>query len=95
MKRTAITGLFLSAALLASPVFAADDLCATNLQKIDDNMATAGATSQDTQNSLKNDVDDAKAAQAAGNTKDCIEITGRILQDQDKATKGDSGSSGS
>ncbi|MCF5376664.1 hypothetical protein GIW00_28565, partial [Pseudomonas syringae] len=27
MKRTALTGLFLSAALLASPVFAADDLC--------------------------------------------------------------------
>ncbi|EPN04256.1 hypothetical protein A259_23496, partial [Pseudomonas syringae pv. actinidiae ICMP 19070] len=32
MMRTALTGLFLSAALLASPVFAADDLCGANIK---------------------------------------------------------------
>ncbi|NVL62777.1 hypothetical protein E0I00_29120 [Pseudomonas syringae pv. actinidiae] len=32
MMRTALTGLFLSAALLASPVFAADDLCGPRCQ---------------------------------------------------------------
>lgn len=92
MKRTAITGLLLSAALLASPVFAAEDLCASNLQKIDDNMATAGATSEGMDDAVSKSVQDAKAAQAAGNTKDCITITSKILSDQEKSTKGDSGS---
>ena len=49
MKRTALAGLFVAAAMLASPVFAnepaKDDLCAINLQKINDAMATSGQTS--------------------------------------------------
>lgn len=92
MKRTALSGLFLSAALLAAPVFAADDLCATNLQKIDDNMATAGATSESLDDAIAKHVEEAKAAQAAGNIKDCIAITGKVLERQEKTTKGDSGS---
>ena len=88
MKRTAISGLFLSAALLASPVFAADDLCASNLQKIDDMMATAGATSEGFDDSIKTDVDDAKKAQAAGNDKDCIAITSKIIERLEKVDKG-------
>ena len=31
MKRTALAGLFISAVMLASPVFAADDLCQITL----------------------------------------------------------------
>lgn len=92
MKRTAITGLFLSAALLASPVFAADeDLCATNLQKIDDQMATMGATSEGLDNTLKEHVADAKAAQSAGNEKDCITITSKVLSRLEKTDKGGNG----
>ncbi len=35
MKHSAIAGLFITAALLASPVFAADkDLCVTNIKQI-------------------------------------------------------------
>lgn len=88
MKRTAISGLFLSAALLASPVFAADDLCATNLQKIDNMMAMAGATSEGLDKTIKTDVDDAKKAQAAGNDKDCIAITSKIIERLEKVDKG-------
>ncbi|TDF80442.1 hypothetical protein [Pseudomonas sp. H9] len=88
MKRIAISGLFLSAALLTSPVFAADDLCAANLQKIDDMMATAGATSEALGDSIKTHVDDAKKAQAAGNDKDCIAITSKVLERLEKVEKG-------
>lgn len=91
MKRTAITGLFLSAALLASPVFAAEDLCAINLQQIEDNMATAVATPEDQTKSYTDDVSKAKAAQAAGDDKTCIEITEQVKSAQQKANKGDSG----
>ncbi|CAK9887407.1 MULTISPECIES: hypothetical protein [Pseudomonas] len=91
MKRTAISGLFIAAALLASPVFAADDLCTTNLQKIDDNMATSGATSEGLDDTIAEHVKDAKAAQAAGNTEDCIAITSKILERQEKTEKGSNG----
>jgi len=92
MKRTAITGLFLSAALLASPVFAADkDLCTSNLQKIDDQMATMGATSEGLDDALKQHVTDAKAAQAAGNDKDCITISAKVLSRLEKTDKGGNG----
>lgn len=89
MKRTAITGLFMTAALLASPVFAADDLCASNLQKIDDQLATVGATSEDLIKSVKEQAADARAAQTAGNDKDCIALTTKALQDLENTTKGE------
>ncbi|MFJ4374192.1 hypothetical protein ACIP1T_16510 [Pseudomonas japonica] len=88
MKRTAITGLFMTAALLASPVFAADDLCTTNLQKIDDQLASLGATSEDLVKSVKEQADDARAAKTAGNDKDCIALTTKALQDLQNTTKG-------
>jgi Skp family chaperone for outer membrane proteins len=94
MKRTAITGLFIAAALLASPVFAAEDLCALNLQKIDDAMATAGATSENMSDNVADQVKEAKAAQAAGNTKDCIAITSKALDSLEKTEKSSSGGSG-
>ena len=91
MKRTAITGLFMSAALLASPVFAADDLCSANLQKIDDQLTTMTATSESMANSVKEQADDARAAQKAGNDKDCIALTTKALKDLDDTTKGGEG----
>ncbi|MBM3108641.1 hypothetical protein H8F21_11570 [Pseudomonas sp. P66] len=93
MKRTAISGLFLTAALLASPVFAAEDLCALNLQKIDDATATTGAMAESSGDEIKDQVKEAKAAQAAGNTKDCIAITTKALDTLEKADKSSNGGS--
>ena len=87
MKGTALSALFAAATLLASPVFAIDDLCAMNLQKIDDSMATAGATSEG--------LDKAKAAQASGDTKECIAITSKVLERLEKTDKGSGTSGGS
>ncbi|NER61339.1 hypothetical protein G3435_17965 [Pseudomonas sp. MAFF212428] len=95
MKRTAITGLLLSAALLASPVFAAEDLCASNLQKIDDNRVSNGSNAEGMDDAVSKSVQEAKMAQAAGDKEKCIAITSKVLVDQDKSTKGDSGASGS
>ncbi|QXI47246.1 MULTISPECIES: hypothetical protein [Pseudomonas] len=95
MKGTALSALFAAATLLASPVFAAEDLCATNLQKIDDNMATLGATSEGLDKAITEHVDKAKAAQAAGETKECIAITSKVLERLDKTEKGSDSNSGS
>lgn len=93
MKGTALSALFAAATLLASPVFAADDLCALNLQKIDDNMATLNATSEGLEKSLNEHVADAKAAQAKGDNAKCIEITSKVLLRLDKTEKGTSSGS--
>lgn len=88
MKRTVITGMFLTAALLgASPVFAAEDLCAANLQKIDNDMATTGASNPALEKGLKGDIDAAKAAQASGDKKKCTTLSTKVLDSLEKATK--------
>ncbi|MGG5290208.1 hypothetical protein [Pseudomonas shirazensis] len=93
MKGTALSALFAAATLLASPVFAADDLCAINLQKINDSMATSTTTSESLDDSITKHVDDAKAAQAKGDTKECIAISSKVLLRLEKTDKG-SGSAG-
>jgi len=95
MKGTALSALFAAATLLASPAFAADDLCAANLQKINDSMATAGATSEGLDKALTEHVDKAKAAQAAGDDKQCIAITSKVLERLEKTEKGGGSSGGS
>ncbi|MNS67123.1 hypothetical protein D3C72_1003650 [compost metagenome] len=95
MKGTALSALFAAATLLASPVFAADDLCTANLQKIDDSMATAGATSEGLDKAITEHVDKAKAAQASGDTKECIAITSKVLERLEKTEKGSGTSGGS
>ncbi|MBI6925733.1 hypothetical protein JET66_13845 [Pseudomonas putida] len=94
MKGTALSALFAAATLLASPAFAADDLCAMNLQKINDSMATAGATSEGLDTAVQDKVDEAKQAQASGDTKKCIEITSKVVERLDKTNKGSGSSSG-
>ena len=74
-------------------MFAADDLCTANLQKIDDSMATAGATSEGLDKAITEHVDEAKAAQASGDTKKCIAITSKVIERLEKTDKG-SGSAG-
>ncbi|UFH49959.1 hypothetical protein [Pseudomonas sp. KNUC1026] len=92
MKRTALAGLFLSTALLgAAPAFAAEDLCQANLQKIDNELATVAPSNPSLAKTLKASVDKAKADQAAGNTKDCIAESQKVLTQLDKTTKKGSG----
>lgn len=75
MKHSAIAGLFITAALLASPVFAADkDLCATNIQQVQSFVDSAPSIPSEKLDNVKDALDKAKAAQAAGNDKDCIAI---------------------
>ncbi|MDD0973295.1 hypothetical protein [Pseudomonas fontis] len=89
MKRTAISGLFLASTLLASPVFAAEDLCASNLQKINDNMPAAQVSnSESLDDSLEVRLEKAKAAQATGDTKECVAITSKIISRMEKTEKG-------
>jgi hypothetical protein len=82
MKRTALTGLFLTAALLGSPVFAADDLCGANLQTLKDAQKSANTNlSPDTKSETGTAYDQALTAQKAGDDKKCIEITTKAIQD--------------
>ena len=98
MKRTALAGLFISAVMLASPVFAAetvpakDDLCAINLQSIENAMATSGQTSENTADDIKAGYEKAKKEQASGDVKACISTTTQLLQRiQDNNKGGDDG----
>jgi len=80
MKRTALTGLFLTAALLGSPVFAADDLCGANLQTLKDAHTSASTNlSAETKAELEETMTAATAAQKAGDDKKCIELTTKEL----------------
>ncbi|CAM3090386.1 hypothetical protein BZK31_25510 [Pseudomonas floridensis] len=78
MKRTALTGLFLSAALLASPVFAADDLCAANVQKLENDVVASNLT-PDRKEMVEKTIKDAKASQAKGDTKACETVTTKAI----------------
>ncbi|KAB0484844.1 hypothetical protein SAMN04490202_1851 [Pseudomonas reinekei] len=80
MKHSAIAGLFIAAAMLASPVFAADkDLCAGNIQQINDFVDSAPSLPEGTMDTVKAALTKAKASQAAGNDKDCVEVTSGII----------------
>lgn len=80
MNRATLTGLFITATLLTAPVFAADDLCAINLEKIH-NMKPAASQNLDQTGKIDAAVKAAKASQAKGNNEDCIARTGKILND--------------
>jgi nitric oxide reductase large subunit len=91
MKRTALTGLFLTAALLGSPVFAADDLCDANLQTLKDAQVSSGTNlSEDTKAEMAKTVKDAMAAKAADDEKECIAITTKQITALKTIGSGDS-----
>ena len=77
MKRVS---MFVICAALASPVFAADDLCTVNLQKLNDSVATKATLAEP----LKGQVEEAKAqavqAQSSGDLKTCATHAERALQ---------------
>ncbi|MFF4935164.1 hypothetical protein ACFY2H_40970 [Streptomyces griseofuscus] len=67
-------------------------LAEINLQKIDDCMATVGATSEELDKAVTEHVDKARAALAAGDEQTAVAITRKILERLEKQEKG-SGSS--
>lgn len=96
MKRFA---LFATAALLASPAaFAAsNDLCQTNLQEIDDNMATSMATlGEPAKSQVEELVGQARQAQQSGDKEACITHSTKALQElKGPGSTGSGGTSGS
>ena len=80
MKHSALAGMFITAALLASPVFAAEDLCATNIQKLQETVDSKMAVGDNSLENIQAALDKAKAAKAAGNEKDCIAISTGMLE---------------
>ncbi|MBD8270049.1 MULTISPECIES: hypothetical protein [Pseudomonas fluorescens group] len=90
MKRSALAGLFITAAMLASPAFAAGDkdLCQINLDKINNGKALLSTDTSGKSGEIDTAVAQAKAASAAGDHKKCIEITSKALQDLQNSDKG-------
>ena len=90
MKRSALAGLFMTAAMLASPAFAAGDkdLCQINLDKINNGKALLATDTTGKSGEIDTAVSQAKAAHAAGDDKKCIEITSKALQDLQDLDKG-------
>ncbi|MFC9792730.1 hypothetical protein [Streptomyces sp. NPDC057695] len=66
----------------------ADDLATINLQKIDDILATQGPASEGLDKAITEEVDKARAAQAAGDNKSAIAITSKILERLEKTSSG-------
>jgi hypothetical protein len=90
MKRSALAGLFITAAMLASPVFAAGDkdLCEINLNKINNAKTPLATDAGGKSGDIDTAVSQAKAAHAAGDEKKCIAITSKALQDLQDLDKG-------
>lgn len=84
MKRSI---LFVIAGLVATPLFAADDLCAINLQKIRDYKATP-VMGQPLLGQIRDARMQAEKAQAAGDKQKCISLTNKALQDIVNSQKG-------
>ncbi|MCL6293250.1 hypothetical protein [Streptomyces sp. 43Y-GA-1] len=71
------------------------ELAELNLQKINDAMATAGATSEGLDKALTEHVDEAKAAVASGDYRKAVSITAKVLERLEKTEKGSAASAGS
>ena len=73
MKRTTLVGLLISAAMLASPAFAADNnLCTSKLQELKGKVNALPATATNTSMEIKRLMSSAEASQASGDGKKCV-----------------------
>ncbi|AMO78821.1 MULTISPECIES: hypothetical protein [Pseudomonas] len=72
------TILFISAALLASPVFAADR-CSDNLQRIDESMQSTNRSDSVQEQAMRLQ-EKAAQAQEQGNTQACVAMTEKALK---------------
>ncbi|WP_223448150.1 MULTISPECIES: hypothetical protein [Pseudomonas] len=85
MKRTTLAGLFIAAAMLASPVFAADNnLCTSKLQELKGKVNALPATSANTTMEIKRLMSSAEASQASGDDKKCATEATQALALADK-----------
>lgn len=73
------TALIFAAALISSPVFAAEDLCTVNLQKLDDLLTTHPTIAEPLQTQVEELQAKAKSAQQAGNSEDCASAANQAL----------------
>jgi peptidoglycan hydrolase CwlO-like protein len=73
MKRTALAGLLISAAMLASPVFAADNnLCTSKLQELKNKANSLPPSATNIAMEIKRLISSAEASQASGDDKKCV-----------------------
>jgi hypothetical protein len=80
MKRTYLSGLIVASALVASPVFAAEDLCDVNIQKIEDAKTTSMTLGDPAKSQFDDAYKEATAAKAAKNEEKCIARSTDALQ---------------
>jgi hypothetical protein len=81
--------LLLAAALMVSgSVFAAEDLCEINLQKLRDLKVSTGQIGQPLLGQIQEARMQAETAQKAGKTEECIALTNKALKDVQDAGKG-------
>ena len=88
MKRSVLLGLFVTASMMASTSFAAEDLCAVNLKTIENAKAQISPEMTD---QVAASVKKAQADHALGTkkgTEDCIAETNQTILDIRKATGG-------
>ncbi|MGF6486276.1 hypothetical protein [Pseudomonas frederiksbergensis] len=88
MKRSVLLGLFVTASMLASPSFAAEDLCAVNLKTIEN---AKSQTPPEMTDQVMESVTKAKADHAKGTkegTDDCIAETTKTIQAIQKSSDG-------
>ena len=88
MKRSVLLGLFVTVSLMASPSFAAEDLCAVNIKTIENAKAQ---TPPEMADQVMDSVKQAKADQAKGTkegTDDCIAETTKTIQAIQKVSDG-------
>jgi hypothetical protein len=88
MKRSVLAGLLITGALLASPAFAAEDLCDVNLQKVKDGITSAGTIGEPAQGELLAAQRAAQMAKDNGDDKACIAESQRAIQILADAQKG-------
>ncbi|MES2818663.1 MAG: hypothetical protein V4812_06705 [Pseudomonadota bacterium] len=77
MKRIA---LFFTAALLAAPTFAAEDLCTVNLQKLDDRKAAMTTLGSPLKEQVEEHQMEAEKARDAGDLENCGAHAAKALQ---------------
>lgn len=88
MKRSVLFGLFVTASLMASTSFAAEDLCTLNLKTIENAKAQ---TPPEMADQVMDSVKKAQAHQAKGTKEgidDCIAETEQTIQQIKNANKG-------
>lgn len=85
MKRTAFAGIFICAAILASPAFAADNnLCTAKLQELKDKVTSLPATSENTTMEIRRLLASAEASKLAGDNTKCVTEATQALSRADK-----------